>query len=170
MAVDRPISFIGRHKHSLAYAGVLAGVLLLLRWAEIHFIIISHAAGSYTLFIAFLFTALGIWLALKLARPKTKIIIVHKKAGPIPVPVFSRREIEVLEALAKGWSNKEMAAALFVSENTIKTHLSSLFAKLEVNRRTQAVGKAQLLGIISKNIRQTGEKQTPGPEITQKYE
>ena len=59
------------------------------------------------------------------------------------------RELEILEHIASGMSTREIAAALFVSENTLKTHASRLFDKLSVNRRTQAVQVAKSLGLIS---------------------
>ncbi|MBL7864664.1 MAG: response regulator transcription factor, partial [Cyclobacteriaceae bacterium] len=61
---------------------------------------------------------------------------------------ISKREHEVLELIARGHSNQEIADKLFVSVNTIKTHLSNLFLKLEVSRRTQAIQKAKDLRLI----------------------
>lgn len=117
--------------------------------------------------IAIIFTALGIWLAVKLVKPKTETIIVEKEIyvdvpGPLPHvngnfvvnekaldrSGISSRELEVLHLMATGLSNQEIAAQLFVSLNTVKTHSSNLFMKLDVNRRMQAVEKARKLGII----------------------
>ncbi|HNC12260.1 MAG TPA: LuxR C-terminal-related transcriptional regulator, partial [Cyclobacteriaceae bacterium] len=56
---------------------------------------------------------------------------------------------EVLELMAKGFSNQEIADKLFVSLNTVKTHSSNLFLKLEVSRRTQAVQKAKELQLLA---------------------
>lgn len=58
------------------------------------------------------------------------------------------QEIKVLERLAAGRSNKEIARDLGLSPNTVKTHVGNLYAKLEVSRRTQAVGKARELSLI----------------------
>lgn len=115
----------------------------------------------YTGAIAILFTALGVWIAVKLSKPKVETILIEKPiyisaesnfvANTIAIEKFSlsRREIEVLELMAKGLSNKEIADELFVSLNTIKTHSSKLFEKLDVKRRTQAIEKAKKSGIIA---------------------
>ncbi|WP_408610238.1 response regulator transcription factor [Flavobacterium selenitireducens] len=62
---------------------------------------------------------------------------------------ISKREMEVLERLAKGYSNAEIAAELFVSLNTVKTHVSNILSKLEVSRRTQAIAKSKRIGLLS---------------------
>ena len=62
---------------------------------------------------------------------------------------ISKREHEVLLLIAKGMSNQEIADVLFVSQNTIKTHTSRLFEKLEVKNRTHAIIKAKELGILT---------------------
>ncbi|MBA3828983.1 MAG: response regulator transcription factor [Taibaiella sp.] len=117
--------------------------------------------------IAIIFTALGIWLALKLATPRKETIIVEKEVylptPPAPLPAnahfvlnekllekfrISTRELQVLQLMATGLSNQEIATHLFISLNTIKTHSSSLFMKMEVKRRTQAIDKARKLGLI----------------------
>lgn len=61
---------------------------------------------------------------------------------------ISPRELAVLEQLAAGRSNKEIARALHVSPNTIKTHIARLFEKLEAQRRTEAIARARALGIL----------------------
>jgi ATP/maltotriose-dependent transcriptional regulator MalT len=109
-----------------------------------------------------MFTALGIWLAIKLMNPRVKIIeqVVEKvyqtqsrTTSILDEKVFnasglSKRELEVLQLMDSGLSNQEMAARLYISLNTLKTHTSKIFEKLEVNRRTQAVEKARRLGLI----------------------
>ena len=62
---------------------------------------------------------------------------------------LSKREYEVLRAIADGLSNKQIADKLFVSESTIKTHVSNIYIKLDVKRRTQALQKAKDLRIIA---------------------
>jgi NarL family two-component system response regulator LiaR len=78
--------------------------------------------------------------------------IPHTEALPIPQqpasPPLSRREQEVLELMAAGLSNQEIADRLFVSLSTVKTHSSTLFSKLDVRRRTQAVQTARQQGLI----------------------
>lgn len=152
--------FFTRNKHILLYGASLAVLLFLLKWLELRFIIIDHAFEIYVGAIAVLFTALGIWLALKLAKPKVKTVIVEKEVHISRQPVFalnhgeldklglSSRELEVLQLMAEGLSNQEIACRLFVSLNTVKTHSSNLFIKMDVKRRTQAIEKAKRLSII----------------------
>lgn len=152
--------FFTRNKHIFLYGASLALLLFLLKWLELRFIIIDHAFEIYIGAIALIFTALGIWLALKLARPKVKTVIVEKEVHISRPPVFtlnsgeldklglSSRELEVLQLMAEGLSNQEIASRLFVSLNTIKTHSSNLFIKMDVKRRTQAIEKAKRLSII----------------------
>ena len=149
-----------KNKRVILYGAALAVLLFLLKWLEFHFIIISNAYEVYAGAIAVFFTLLGIWLALKLTKPKIQTVVVEK-----PVYInngtdfspnqheldrlnLSRRELEVLELMAEGLSNQEISTRLFVSLNTIKTHSSNLFEKMEVKRRTQAVEMAKRLCII----------------------
>lgn len=153
-------SAIIRNKNIILYGSSLALLLLLLRWLEFRFLVLNHALDIYIGAIALIFTGLGIWLALKLAKPKTQTIIVEKEVYVQPQEEFvlneaeleklaiSKRELEVLELMAKGMSNQEIAERLFVSLNTIKTHSGKIFEKLDVKRRTQAVEKAKRLSII----------------------
>jgi len=132
--------------------------LLLLKWLEWHFLIIDHAFEIYVSAIAIIFTALGIWLALKLVKPKVNTVVIEKPVfeGPafnlneteLNKLKISSRELEVLQLMAEGLSNQGIAERLFVSLNTIKTHSSNLFVKMEVERRTQAVEKAKRLSLI----------------------
>jgi len=150
------LRFIRRHKYTILYGAGLALLLILLKWLEWRFIIFDHALEIYTGAIAVLFTGLGIWLAMKLARPKVITVTKPAEAGTIPPDPrtiaklgLSSRELEVLQLMAEGLSNQEIAARLFVSLNTIKTHSSRIFEKLDVRRRTQAVEKARRLKIIA---------------------
>src|SRR5580658_5217103 len=149
--------FLARYKHIFLYGAALALLLLLLNWLEWKFIVMDRAIEIYSGAIALVFTGLGIWLARKLARPKWKTVIVEKevyvKPGTINTKELARlglsaRELEVLQGMAEGLSNQEIAARLFVSLNTIKTHSANIFEKLDVRRRTQAVDKAKKLNII----------------------
>ena len=152
--------FLARHKLVIIYGSSLALLLFLLKWLEWRFIILDHAIEIYSAAIALVFTGLGIWLALKLARPTVKTIVVEKEVyitsphtGTVNKKEITRlglsaRELEVLQLMAEGLSNQEIAGRLFVSLNTIKTHSSNIFEKLEVRRRTQAVEQARRLNII----------------------
>ena len=152
---------IVKNKWILLYGFSLALLLFLLRWLELRFLILSHTQDVYNGAIALIFTILGIWIALKIAKPKKETVIVEKTIYLQPEKEFvlnqtaleelnlSPREMEVLELMAKGMSNAEIAESLFVSLNTIKTHSSKLYEKLEVKRRTQAVEKARQLSLIA---------------------
>lgn len=154
------LHFIAKNKQTILYGLSLAALLFLLKWLELRFLIIRHAFEIYVGAIAVIFTALGIWLALKLSQPKIKTVVVEKavyiKEGPdfqlnqgeLDKLGLSTRELEVLQLMAAGLSNQEIAGQLFVSLNTIKTHSSRLFEKMDVKRRTQAVDKAKRLSII----------------------
>ncbi|THU34183.1 DNA-binding response regulator [Niastella caeni] len=151
---------LGKYKHTIGYGISLAILLFILKWLQFRFVIIDHALEIYIGAIAVIFTALGIWLALKLARPKIETVVVEKEVYITPANDFatndeelarlglSKRELEVLQLIAEGLSNQEIAARLYVSLNTIKTHSSRIFEKLDVKRRTQAIEKAKRLNLI----------------------
>jgi DNA-binding CsgD family transcriptional regulator len=149
--------FIAHHRYIILYGFSLALLLFLLKWLEWRFVVLDHAIEIYSGAIALVFTGLGIWLALKLARPKLTTVIVEKEVpvrnGMVDQKQLARlglspRELEVLHLMAEGLSNQEIASRLFVSLNTIKTHSSKIFEKMDVRRRTQAIDKAKKLNII----------------------
>ena len=160
-------SFLQKYKSVLLYGFSLAVLLCLLQLLEYRLIIIDHAFEVYIACIAILFTALGIWLSLRLMKPKTdtplqtiveeKWVYVKEEATHETIQIneaertklgLSNREMEVLSLMAKGLSNQEIADQLYLSLNTIKTHSSKLFEKMEVKRRTQAIEKAKRLQLI----------------------
>jgi DNA-binding CsgD family transcriptional regulator len=161
-----PVSTVFSIKNILLYAAAMAAILLLLQWMQFTFLVIDHATEIYSTGIAIIFTLIGIWLAKKLTRPKNEIVketvviekevTVYRSAQEPFVPDskmierlgISHREMEVLVLMAAGATNQEIADGLFVSLNTIKTHTSRLFEKLDVKRRTQAIEKAKRLHII----------------------
>jgi ATP/maltotriose-dependent transcriptional regulator MalT len=150
--------------HALIY-GVTGGVLIVvLRLIEFRFLVVEHSIEIYGALIAALFAAFGIWLGLKLTR-KEEVVLLKEVVKEVPVPVsaaepfsvneeqqrqlgITRRELEILELIAQGLSNREIAGKLFVSENTVKTHSSRLFDKLSAKRRTQAVQIGKEIGLI----------------------
>lgn len=156
------LKFLVRNKHIILYGLSLALLLFLLKWLQFRFVIIDHAFEIYVGAVALIFTALGIWLALKLSKPKVTTVVIEKE---VRVPAHSNgfvlnekemarlgissRELEVLQLMAEGLSNQEIAGRLFVSLSTIKTHSSRLFEKMDVKRRTQAVEMAKRLSIIA---------------------
>lgn len=151
-------NFLTKNKSVILYGLFLAIMLCLLKWLELRFIVISHAFEIYAGSIAVIFTGLGIWLALKLTKPKTILIekeVLSEKSETFVINEkeiirlnISKRELEVLQLMSEGLSNQEIAERLFVSLNTIKTHNARLFGKLEVKRRTQAIEIAKKLGLI----------------------
>jgi DNA-binding CsgD family transcriptional regulator len=148
-------------KRTIIIYGLVGGVLVAaLKLVEYRFLVVEHSLEIYGGIVALIFAALGIWLGLKLTRPKERLIIKE-----VPVPVRSPepfavdqasldrlgitpREHEILRLIAEGLSNREIAERLFVSENTVKTHSSRLFDKLNAKRRTQAVQLAKEAGLI----------------------
>lgn len=158
-------NFLLRNKATIIYSISLAFLLFLLKWLELRFIIFDHSFEIYIGFIAIIFTALGIWLALKLSKPRpdsyrVETVVVEKEVyvnrnenfvldtSLVSQLELSRRELEILSLLAQGHSNQEIAAKLFVSLSTVKTHIQNLFEKLDVKRRIQAVEKARRLNLI----------------------
>jgi DNA-binding CsgD family transcriptional regulator len=131
----------------LVYGVLLAAGTFVLEWLQFRLLVRTHAVEAYVALVAAAFLGLGVWLGAKLFRrapaapfvPNTR---VQETLG------ISGRELEVLALLAAGGSNKEIARRLEVSPNTVKTHLTKLFAKLEARRRTEAIQKARELGMI----------------------
>lgn len=151
---------IKQHSELIRMGIALAILLIVFQVLEFRLLILSHQFEIYVGCIAVGFTLLGIWVAKKIMTPKTNTIIVEKEIY-LPDPAnfirnqaelsrrkISKRELEVLELISLGLSNQEIAEKLFVSLNTIKTHSSNLFEKLEVKRRTQAIEMAKKLQLI----------------------
>lgn len=134
------------------YAIALALLIWLLKWLEFRFLVRDLSLEIYLTILAVFFTGLGIWAGLKLTRKKIVTITIGPDFVLNEVELnklgISKREHEVQEWMSKGLSNQEIADKLFVSLNTIKTHTSNLFLKLEVSRRTQAIQKAKQLRLI----------------------
>lgn len=153
-------------KHILIY-GLCGGLLIvLLRLIEYRFLVIERSIEIYGGLIALLFASVGIWLGLKLTKKKETVVVKEvpvEVTVEVPVPVskqfvldqiklqqlsITARELEILQLIADGMSNREIAEKLFVSENTVKTHSSRLLDKLNAKRRTQAVQVAKELRLI----------------------
>ena len=145
-------------RHVVIY-GLIGGVLIaLLKWSEYRFLVMEHSIEIYGGLIAATFAALGIWLGLRLTKRRETVVVKE-----VPVPSgepfvrdekkredlgITPRELEILELIAEGMSNREIAEKLFVSENTVKTHSSRVFDKLGAKRRTQAVQFGKECGLL----------------------
>jgi two-component system, NarL family, response regulator LiaR len=158
-------------RHVLLF-GVVGGLLIAaLQYTEYRFVVIEHSVELYGALVAALFAAFGIWLGLRITRNRETIretivmkeVLVPAEASasfvPSPVPFapntaqqqtlgITARELEILTLVARGLSNREIAAELFVSENTVKTHCARAFDKLGAARRTQAVQRGKEMGLL----------------------
>ena len=145
-------------RHILIY-GLVGGILItLLRLVEYRFLVVEHSIEIYGGLIAVVFAVVGIWLGLKLTKQKERIVVREVPVAAVGAFALNERkleelgitprELEILQLMAKGLSNREIAERLFVSENTVKTHSSRLFDKLSARRRTQAVQIGKEIGLI----------------------
>lgn len=134
-------------KQVVLYGVLLALGTLALQWLDYQRLARAHAGEIYVFLIAAGFLALGIWLGARVfAAPKPSPFDGNPRAQA--ALGISPRELAVLKEIAAGRSNKEIAAQLHVSPNTVKTHAANLFDKLEARRRTDAINKARELGLI----------------------
>jgi DNA-binding CsgD family transcriptional regulator len=145
-------------KHVLLY-GLLGGILIAgLKLIEYRWLVVEYSVEIYGALVAAVFASLGIWLGLRLTR-QAETVVVREVVVPAPVNFvrdqsklealgITPRELEILELIAEGLSNKEIAARVNVSENTVKTHSSRVFDKLGARRRTQAVQLGKALRLI----------------------
>ena len=134
-------------KSILLYSLAVASGAFLLQWLEYQYAVRVFSTEIYIAIIALAFVALGVWVGLRLSAPPVRESF-ERNANAIEYLGISKREYEVLELLAQGHSNQEIAKTLFVSPNTVKSHLGRLYEKLEVSRRTQAIQKARTLRMI----------------------
>lgn len=142
---------ISRHGYLLAYALLLGCSLVVFKLLDASLINRSMNWQIYAGIIALIFTGLGIWAGLKfrstsgLSDKPSEISFSAARQSELGI---SSRELEVLECIASGKSNREIADALFISENTVKTHVSSLLQKLDAKRRTEALHIARSKGLL----------------------
>jgi DNA-binding NarL/FixJ family response regulator len=136
-------------KNTIVIYGVaVAAAALGLQWLQYRYWVRALSSELYIVLIAVIFTALGIWVGHRLTQ-RSAATTFEKNTQALKYLGVSEREYEVLTLLASGVTNKEIAARLFISTNTVKTHLASLYSKLEVSRRTQAIARARQLRLIS---------------------
>jgi DNA-binding CsgD family transcriptional regulator len=159
-------------RHVLIF-GLTGGLLIaILQYTEYRFVVIEHSFQIYAALVAVLFSAFGIWLGLRITGPRETIretiretVVVREvevlvpAESPAPRPFapdtarqqslgITARELEILNLIAQGFSNREIATQLYVSENTVKSHCARAFDKLGAARRTQAVQRGKELGLL----------------------
>ena len=139
--------------------GFVGGVLIaVLKLTEYRWLVVQHSIEIYGGIVATIFAVVGIWLGRKLTRVRETVVVREvqvpaptefvRDAGKVESLGITPRELEILELIAQGLSNKEIADRVFVSENTVKTHSSRVFDKLGAKRRTQAVQVGKELRLI----------------------
>ncbi|HEY8878777.1 MAG TPA: response regulator transcription factor [Roseateles sp.] len=136
-------------KRAALYGLALAAGTGLLQWLDYRRLARAHSETVYVVLVAVGFLALGAWAGVKLlghrAPPAEPFDGNPQAQATLGI---SPRELEVLEQLAAGLSNKEIADKLHVSPHTVKTHVARLFEKLGARRRTEAILKARELGLL----------------------
>lgn len=151
-------SLLSEYSRILLYGFLLAILVFFLKWIQWKFLIVENSIELYVGLVSVFFTLLGIWIAHQVIKPKIEYKIVEKEVvvyptGEVDLAALEKlgltnREYEILQLVAKGMSNQEISTTIFLSISTVKTHLSNLFAKMEVKSRTQAIEKAKRLRII----------------------
>jgi NarL family two-component system response regulator LiaR len=152
-------------RHVLIF-GLVGGLLIaILQYSEYRFVVIEHSVEIYVALVAILFATFGIWLGLRIARrrqPSREAAVGEVRVSAESTGLergtpntakqhslgITARELEILTLIARGFSNREIGAQLFVSENTVKTHCARAFEKLGAARRTQAVQRCKELGLL----------------------
>ncbi len=139
------------NKQTLLAAVLFAVLIVAVKFFEQSFFLGNLPAKTYVALIGVIFLAVGLFFGITLR--KRRMMVIEKTVEPLvrPNEFLSDRENDVLKLLATGLSNKEIGEKLFISENTVKTHVNNIYSKLGVNRRTQAVQKAKSLGILHPN-------------------
>ena len=137
----------GMWKRVLGYGLLLAAGTLALAWLDYLRLARTASLEIYLSIIAVGFLVLGVVVGRRLfSPPPAKPFDGNPQAAA--ALGLSERELEVLAELAAGHANKQIAARLHVSPNTVKTHVARLFEKLEASRRTEAIRKARELGLV----------------------
>ena len=134
--------------HIALYAALLAAGTVALQWLDYQRLVRSHSEAVTEALLATGFLALGLWLGLRLFGKRP--VSAEGEGNPQAQAALgiSARELAVLGEIAAGHSNKEIAARLHVSPNTVKTHVARLFEKLGARRRTDALRRARELGLV----------------------
>ena len=137
------------NKLFVLYGFALAVLVAALKYLEYKLFLKTISYEFYVVLIAIGFTILGLWLGntflIKPVKSSNDFVPNTKAYESLGI---TSREKEVLELIASGMSNKEIAESLFVSPNTVKTHTSNLLSKLDVTSRSKAVQRARTLSLI----------------------
>ncbi|MEM8982084.1 MAG: response regulator transcription factor [Pseudomonadota bacterium] len=132
----------------MVYATALGSAAFALTWLQVGYLLRAFPADVYTVLIAVGFAALGVWFGQRWrASPAASVDASAERTPPAKLGI-SAREFAVLELLASGQTNKQIARALAVSPNTVKTHVARLYTKLDAQRRTHAIQRARELGLL----------------------
>lgn len=129
------------------WAAVLAAGAFLLQWLQYEYVVRVLPRDVYIGIIGTAFAAGGVWLGWRLSRRPAPQPFVRNDAAVASLGLTGQ-EMKVLDALGSGRSNKEIAANLGLSPNTVKTHTANLYAKLGVTSRARAVNAARDLHIL----------------------
>ncbi len=133
----------------IVFGSLMAILALVLHLFEYKYFIGSLSTDVYTSAVAILFTGLGLWLGYHLINRKKQTQVKTKPSKEIADELdLNNREFEILQLIAQGHTNQEIADKLFLALPTIKTHISNLYLKLDVQSRTQAIHKAQTLELL----------------------
>jgi DNA-binding NarL/FixJ family response regulator len=134
-------------KQAAFYGALLAAGTFALQWLDYERLARTYSGDIDLFLIAAVFLGLGIYIGARvIAGAKPETFDGNPKA--LASLGISPRELTVLQEIAAGRSNKEIAQRLNVSPNTVKTHVAQLFEKLGAKRRTDAIAKARELGIV----------------------
>lgn len=143
-------------KTIIIYGVALATVLMIFKLIEYTYFSHRISLDTYLGIVAIIFLTVGLIVGKIFLQKQQAKIAATQEASTVETSQaqakemgLSQRELEVLEFIAEGYSNQEIAEKLFVSINTIKTHITNIYSKLDVRRRTQAVSKAKELKIIN---------------------
>ncbi|WP_305982735.1 response regulator transcription factor [Roseivirga thermotolerans] len=134
----------------LRFGLIIAALLILFQLSKMSLLIPDTSSDLILGLVGAAFIGLGIYLGLKFRKVEIVEVgpVIEIDEQQIEALGLTEREMEVLRLIASGLSNVEIGEKLFVSENTVKTHVSNLFVKLDVKRRTQAVTRAKELRVI----------------------
>ena len=134
-------------KRLVGYGALLAAGTFALQWLDYQRLARMHSGEVYLFLVAAAFLVLGIVLGVRVFAARAPVAFDGNPQAQAALGL-SERELQVLHELAAGGSNKEIAAHLHVSPNTVKTHVARLFGKLGAKRRTDAIRRARELGIV----------------------